>query len=76
MTSIRTYHREREYTRPRGFGAWTPKRLYKALQGIGGPGPNLPRPYPYFSFWVRLKQAWDVFKYRADALYWDETPSV
>lgn len=28
------------------------------------------RPMPYISFFVRLKQAWDVLRYKADALYW------
>lgn len=73
---MRKYHQEREYSAPRGWGAWTPGTLGKVLRSVGMPGPNAPRPYPYFSFWVRLQQAWDVFKYRADALYWKEpTPA-
>lgn len=28
------------------------------------------RPEPYWSFWERLQQAWDVLTYKADALYW------
>jgi len=28
------------------------------------------RPLPYYSTFIRLKQAWDVFRYKADALYW------
>jgi hypothetical protein len=29
------------------------------------------RPVPYYSFMIRLKQALDVLRYKADALYWD-----
>lgn len=28
------------------------------------------KPLPYYSFIERLQQAWDVLRYRADALYW------
>lgn len=31
---------------------------------------RIARPMPFYSFIIRLKQAWDVFRYRADALYW------
>jgi len=30
----------------------------------------LARPLPYYSFIIRLRQALDVLRYRADALYW------
>jgi len=33
---------------------------------------GLARPLPYYSTIIRLKQAWDVFRYRADALYWSQ----
>jgi hypothetical protein len=28
------------------------------------------RPLPFYSWRIRLRQAWDVFRYRADAFYW------
>jgi hypothetical protein len=30
------------------------------------------RPMPYPSFFSRLRQAWDVLTYKADALYWED----
>ncbi len=72
MISISTYHKEREYCKPNSFGAYTPGSLIRSQKNIGRSDGKWARPYPYFSFWTRVKQAWDVFKYRADALYWDE----
>lgn len=31
---------------------------------------HVARPEPYRSFWCRLRQAFDVLRYRADAIYW------
>lgn len=74
--NLGTYHREREYTKGRGYGHWTPGKLFMAIQkGPAHMGPNSLRPYPYFSLIERARQAWDVFTYRADALYWKE-PTV
>lgn len=28
------------------------------------------RPVPYYNFWYRLQMAWDIIRYKADALYW------
>lgn len=75
--TINKYHKEREYSAPRGYGAWTPNRLMKSMREVSNGTPNAARPYPYFSFIERFKQAWDVFTYRADALYWQEnTPDL
>lgn len=45
------------------------KRQVQA-QGKSGAWHNA-RPEPYYSLLERLRQAWDVFRYKADALYWD-----
>jgi hypothetical protein len=72
---------ERElYFRPRGHGAYTPVDILNwdcstEIQSRGfcrGGRWVLARPLPFYSFWNRLKQAWDVLRYRADALYWDD----
>lgn len=34
------------------------------------------RPEPYISFIERILQAWDVFTYRADALYWVDEMNI
>lgn len=64
------------YTKPRGFGAMTPKEVAEIVKHTSvqiGPDKWIPaRPIPFFSFKERLKQAWDVLTYRADALYWGE----
>lgn len=73
MSFTRTFDRDRAYTAPRGWGAWTPGSLMRHLrEGPSTPSVNALRPYPYFSFRERIKQAWDVLTYRADALYWKE----
>lgn len=74
--TIKKYHREREYVAPSTYGAWTPNRLFNALSQVSMPGPNHPRPYPYFSLPSRLRQAYDVLTYRADALYWQEQKKI
>jgi len=64
------------YKKSVGWGAYTPKKLYETIKN--GPqaqvdGQWIPaRPEPYWSFKERLRQAWDVLTYRADALYWKE----
>ena len=60
------------YTKPRGWGAYTPKRVLDSQKGIACEGHMWARPVPYWSYVERFKQAWDVFRYRADALYWKE----
>ena len=32
----------------------------------------LARPLPFYCFKYRLRQAWDVLRYKADAFYWHE----
>lgn len=59
------------YHKPRGHGAYTPTDIMNwdcstEIEGRWVPA----RPLPFYSFWNRLKQAWDVLRYRADALYW------
>jgi hypothetical protein len=69
---IGTYEVERAYTKRKGYGSYTPLTLVGQIQQVSQPGRNAVRPLPYFSFIERFKQAWDVFTYRADALYWKE----
>lgn len=64
------------YKRPVGYGSFTPNKIIadhenmpKAL--VDGKW-MMARPEPYWSFWERLRQAWDVLTYKADALYWHE----
>ncbi len=63
---------DKHYTKPRGYGAYTPSRLLDAIRSVQRQG-GWVRPLPYYSSVERLRQAWDVFTYRADALYWKET---
>ena len=61
------------YTKPRGWGAYTPQRVIDSQNhGISIKGRRWVRFEPYYHWPTRLKQAWDVFRYRADALYWKE----
>jgi hypothetical protein len=60
------------YTKPRGWGAYTPQRVIDSQKGIGREGGRWVRPEPYWSLKTRLAQAWDVLTYKADALYWKE----
>ena len=30
------------------------------------------KPEPYYHWWHRLKDAWEVFRYRAEAIKWPE----
>lgn len=69
---LKKYHKERQYISPRGWGAFTPKTLLFSIKTVSSPGKNYLRPYPYFGFLNRLILAWDVFTYRAGALYWNE----
>lgn len=67
---------QHHYTKPRGYGAMTPKLVVDTAahcQTEISPGHWIPaRPIPYYSFIDRIKQAWDVLTYKADALYWGE----
>lgn len=60
------------YTKPRGWGAYTPQRVIDSQKGIAREGGKWVRMCPYYHWPTRLKQAWDVFTYKADALYWKE----
>lgn len=62
--------------KPRGYGAYTPNKVREVVMG----GKMVERedglwepavPLPYYSWIERLLQAWDVFTYKADALYWE-----
>lgn len=44
-------------------------RGFTTARGASG-FPHLARPIPYYNIWVRLRQAWDVLTYKADAFYW------
>lgn len=48
------------------IAAWVGDVYKKGLDGNW----YLARPLPYYSLRARLKQAWDVLTYKADALYW------
>jgi hypothetical protein len=56
------------------WGAYTDKDLGISLptqaQGTDGNWYNA-RPIPYYSLITRIKLAWDVFRYKADPLYWE-----
>jgi len=64
------------YKKSVGYGAYTPKSLFQSMKDMPSAqvdGKWIPaRPEPYWSFWERLQQAWDVLRYKADALYWGE----
>jgi len=67
MKSNKTYYR------PRGYTAYTPLEIieWTSVAATEHDGSWIPaRPEPFPSFIDRLKQAWDVLTYRADALYW------
>ena len=66
---------DKHYTKPRGFGAYTPNQVIATLSTISRKGGHV-RPLPYYSLTTRLRQAWDVLTYRADALYWKERDEV
>lgn len=60
---------------PKGYGYYTPERVRDVCSGQamtqhedGLWYPVVPE--PYYSFWERLRYAWDVLNYRADPLYW------
>lgn len=62
------------YSDPVGWGAYTPKRVESckgAATQVDGVW-MLARPEPYRSLFERIRQAWDVLTYNADALYWKE----
>ena len=61
------------YYKPREYGSYTPVEIIKwgsetstELNGKWIPA----RPIPFQSLITRIKQAWDVLTYKADALYW------
>ena len=62
------------YHKPRGFGAYTPDAVVSLVSSIATSTPSgryIPaRPLPYQSLITRLRQAWDVLTYKADAIYW------
>ena len=61
------------YTKPKGWGAYTPGTLMRTINsGIHTRGRRWSRPEPYWSFIERLRHAFDVLTYKADALYWKE----
>ena len=59
------------YTKPRGYSSYTPNKIIRIINTVQTKG-GWVRPIPYYSLVERLRQAWDVFTYRADALYWKE----
>jgi len=65
------------YSEPVGWGSYTPlkiQRLFTDMRTatqVDGRWITA-RPEPYYSLIERLRQAWDVLRYRADALYWKE----
>ena len=63
--------KDKHYTKKRGYGSYTPFQLLRMIQTASRKG-GAARPEPYYSVIERLQQAWDVFTYRADALYWKE----
>lgn len=63
---------DKHYTKPFGWGAYTPEKLLNTIDGVRIKGRKWARPVPYWSFIERLRQAYDVLTYRADALYWKE----
>ncbi len=64
------------YTKPYGYGAMSPKNVANIVKQCSveiQPGHWIPaRPLPYYSLIERLRQAWDILTYKADALYWGE----
>ena len=61
------------YCKPRGYSSYTPNEIVKCVgeAATEHDGKWIPaRPEPFPSFIERLKQAWDVLSYKADALYW------
>lgn len=64
------------YTKPKGWGAYTPQSVIDSQRGIAVEGHKWARPLPYTSLIERLQQAWDVLTYKADALYWKERDEV
>lgn len=59
------------YVKPRGYGAYTPKKLINVLNSCATKL-GWARPLPYYSLFERIAQAFDVLTYKADALYWKE----
>lgn len=62
---------DNHYTKPRGYGSYTPNEIISLSKTVARVGGQV-RPEVYHSFFMRLQQAWDVFTYKADALYWKE----
>jgi hypothetical protein len=63
------------YKSPIGYGSYNVENLIATIKNM--PDVEIKkgkwikaRPEPYYSFWERLRQAWDVLTYKADALYW------
>ena len=60
---------------PKGYGYYTPTKVKNVVSSgaycRGTDGLWYPAvPEPYYSFFERLRYAWHVLTYKADALYW------